>query len=774
MADTKVESTPVKPHKAPATCRREMEPPAQGLEPNANFRDTRLNKPTRTGKKKLAALAENVQILSAISAFISSPETSPYDLCVNALNAVLHEVHEAFPGSEEEELVCVDVHERTLRHHPHLRFTSRSDFAILPKSIADKLALENLAPAYHHIVSPGELKRNDNKDDGPKQCMTYLGLAGQALPHRVSLLGFSVWPGGYTLHWSSPSGVDCSEDFGWVNLMPLLEFAYTLHNPKKADRHLFYDDTITLSEGLLLRDPPEWDIKTEDTTYYNCKVVLVGEPWHRMTWIAKSPKSFIIKDQYRSDYCTFSEGELYETLHQAGHAPGFAATISYNQVKTRRKTIQVQVGGVSRTKTRMVLATTGDLVAKCENLIKFLKVMYDVLEGTPPTQLPDFIFLIFFYFPAHRHAVRRNVLHRDLSLANIMINAVHADGYPKKAPYDKIDRPRFINEVLSGNRDAGSEGLIIDLDNASKCNRGRKGKHNPLHARTGTPKYIARSVAVGEILHCNMAFQRMPELPQDAAHLYETAHAPAKDPLRTFKDDGTTHGRTFAMQRFQLYDDDPSALKNDFQHQPRHDAESVFWCILSFLLRALPTTAEGPSDDANNAKFNAIWKCFLDHCIPDESESDTRGGLLLSRQDWKKVLHPDISFVADLLDDLVKQVRPEYALLEPEPEQFNLHEAMQRLLLKYIVLWKDQDVKFHTTMSRNVITDSSKKPKPNIMLDGQLPSISLPTGTKRNAESANLDEGAEAPHAIDLDTDPVIIGNPKPSKKVKRARKLRK
>ncbi|KAJ8516433.1 hypothetical protein ONZ45_g6258 [Pleurotus djamor] len=755
MADTKVESTPVKPQKAPATCRREMEPPAQGLEPNANFRDTRLNKPTRTGKKKLAALAQNVQILAAISAFISSPDTSPYDLCVNALNAVLHEVHEAFPDSEEEELVCVDVHERTLRHHPHLRFTSRSDFAILPKSIADQLALEKLAPAYHHIVSPGELKRNDNKDDGPKQCMTYLGLAGQALPHRVSLLGFSVWPGGYTLHWSSPSGVACSEDFGWVNLIPLLEFAYTLHNPKKTDRHLFYDDTITLSEGLSLRDPPEWDIKTEDTTYYNCKVVLVGEPWHRMTWIAKSPNFHIIKDQYRSDHSTFSEGELYETLHQPGHAPGFAAMISCNQVKTRKKVIQVQVGGVSRTKTRIVLATTGDLVAKCENLIKFLKVMYDVLE-------------------AHRHAVRRNVLHRDLSLANIMINPVHVEGYPKKALYDQIDRPRFINEVLSGERDAGSEALIIDLDNACKCNRGRRDKHNPLHARTGTPKYIARSVAAGELLHCNILFAEMPQLPEDVAELYNAAYSPANEALRAFQDDDTTHRGNVNMKRCRAYDNNPSTLRRDFEHQPRHDAESVFWCILSFLLRALPTTAKGPEDDVNNAKFNAIWKCFLDHSIPEDSESDTRCGLLLKHQDWKKALHTDLSFVADLLDDLVKQVRPEYALLEPEPEQFNLHEAMQRLLLKYIVLWKDQDVKFHTTMSRNVITDSSKKPKPNIMLDGQLPSISVPTGSKRNAESASLDEGAEAPHAINLDTDPVIIGNPKPSKKAKRTRKLRK
>ncbi|KAJ8519591.1 hypothetical protein ONZ45_g3487 [Pleurotus djamor] len=757
MTDTKVESTPVKPHKAPATCRREMEPPAQGLEPNANFRDTRLNKPTRTGKKKLAALAQNVQILAAISAFISSPDTSPYDLCVNALNAVLHEVHEAFPDSEEEELVCVDVHERNLRHHPHLRFPSRSDFAILPKSIADKLALENLAPAYHHIVSPGELKRNDNKDDGPKQCMTYLGLAGQALPHRVSLLGFSVWPGGYTLHWSSPSGVDCSEDFGWVNLMPLLEFAYTLHNPKKADRHLFYDETITLSEGLSLRDPPEWDIKTEDTTYYNCKVVLVGEPWHRMTWIAKSRDFHIIKDQYRSDYSTFTEGELYETLHQAGHAPGFAAMISYDQVKTRRKTIQVQVGGVSRTKTRIVLATTGELVAKCKSLIKFLKVMYDVLE-------------------AHRHAVRRNVLHRDLSLANIMINAVHVEGYPKTALYDQIDRPRFINEVLSGERDAGSEALIIDLDNACKCNRGRKGKHNQLHQRTGTPKYIARSVAVGKVLHANMMFQEMPELPEDIASQYEDAYASADDPLRTLKDvGGTFHGSDFDMRRCRDRYRDASLLEADFHHQAFHDAESVFWCILSVLLRALPKAANGPDDDLHNSDFNDTWKFFLIHNIPNSSQQpDTRGGLLSTPPDWRMVLHPQLGFVSDLLDELVQQVFPEYTLLDPAPNEFHLHEAMQRLLFKYITLWKDKDVEFSPGTSRKVITNATSKPKINIMLDGQLPSVSFPTGTKRNAESANLDEGAEPPHAINLDTDPVIIGNPKPSKKVKRTRKLRK
>ncbi|KAJ8486907.1 hypothetical protein ONZ45_g14509 [Pleurotus djamor] len=685
MAHTNVQHTPVRAHKPYPTTRDQMEPPAEGLIPSDAFAKARLNRPAKKLRPAFAALLENVKIIRAVGAFQRETGTS-YKLGVDVINAALRAVYGEYLdfASKKDELVCIDVNERNLRYHPHQHFLSRADFVIIPKSVALQLKKEKLDPAYHHIVSAGELKRAKDNSKGPKQCMTYLGLASQALPHRVSLLGFSLSPRGYNLHWSSPSGVDCSEEYDWENLTPLLEFAYTLYCPPKAKLHQIFDNTISLSKGLSVRDPPKWDVKVGKYTYKRCEVRMVGQPWHRMSWIAETPKGFIIKDQYRSDCSTFTEGELYDTLHEAGYALGL------------------------------------------------LRVMFDVLE-------------------AHRHAVRHNVLHRDLSMANILIYPKTVSGTPEVEPFTGAKRPRFIKEVLDKKKLGQPEALIIDLDNACKCDRGEEHNPDPLHERTGTPKYIARSVSLGMILHLNSRFIPMPELPRELAECYESAYADAGDPLRTFKDsNGTTHGGRIDPDKADRYDFNVEDCRTDFEHRPRHDAESVFWCILAFLMRALPKETDGEESEAdiNKEKFQKQWESFRDHEIPDksflrDSRTDLLGGVV-----WSQVLHHKLAFVAPLIKDLIFQIRPEYTLLEPTPDPFHLHEAMQRILFKYMVLWKNEDVEFNTEEQRKIpVKENGKQETGEPALDGQLASISVPTCSKRTADIAQLEQRPLTPES---------------------------
>ncbi|KAJ8519580.1 hypothetical protein ONZ45_g3494 [Pleurotus djamor] len=721
-----------------------MEPPTSSLLANGSFTQTRLNRPSIELSEGFNALKTNIEIINAVEAFRKESKTA-YSLGVDVLNAVLHAVYgnvpqyfssashppldipAAFPSADGE-LVCIDVNSRKLRCHPYQHFNSRTDFAILPKSIADDLNALNLAPAYHHTVSLGELKILDDKKKGPKQCMTYLGIASQALPHRVSLLGHSIWSGGYTLHWSSPSGVDCSNEFGWDKLQPLLEYAYTLYHPPADKLHLFFDETVTLSDGLSLSDDPRWDVRVEGVEYKRCEVRMVGEPWHRMSWVVVTTENFVIKDQYRSDDSTFTEGELYETVHAAGFALGFADMVSYTPLESHGQPIQIEVDGVSRTKTRIVLATIGDPFSKCKDLQQLLRVSYDAIE-------------------AHRHAVTRDVLHRDLSMGNILINPKFART-PTKEQYQDSKRPRFINEVMNGVKNANPEALIIDLDNASKYKRPKDEEYN-LHERTGTPKYIARAVSLATVLFHNAAFAPMPTLPAHLKTQYEDAYEGSYDhPLRCFTDSKrTTHNGKLSMTRMAKYVNDPSKADADFKHRPRHDVESVFWCLLVFLIQVLPATAQSRDDDVNNEAYNTLWANFRDHEIPDDDVGgDSRAFVFMRRQKWPKILHEHIAFVAPLLDELVDQVSPEYALLKPSPDKFHLHEAVQRILFKYMDIWRDEKISFHTEVQRNTIIDPDHKPTNRRFDDGHLHNVSK-ASSKRKAAMANLPERPPSPKA---------------------------
>ncbi|KAJ8501525.1 hypothetical protein ONZ45_g12111 [Pleurotus djamor] len=713
-----VPPTPVKIQPRPATCRSDMNPPAEGLAPNPEFRQNHLN-----SCKGLEKLAKDSGILKAVKAVSKMAETS-YALPVKMMNKIYAAAHKLCPANTEE-LCFVDVPNVPLRHHPNGHFDSRPDFVSLSKSLYNKLKRKKIPIAWHHITNAAELKRRAEKAKGAGQCADYLGLANQALPNRVGILGVALSAAGYTLHWSTASGLESSEEFAWSDIMPLLEYAYTLYVPK--DRHLHYDDTVTLSGGLALDEPPKWDIVTHTTVYKCCTVKMVGEPWHRMSWIAvtSDAQPFIIKDQYRSDDFTFTEGELYDTLHKAGFALGFADCVEYFEVESHNKVITVGSDEQSRTKTRIILATSGSPLASVDGLHSLCKVMYDATE-------------------CHRYAVNNGVLHRDISMANILIN-------PKQArtrtslPYRGKNRPRFIDEVLHDDPNAESHALLIDLDNACKLERKEVPKAGSLHERTGTPKYIARSVAQGLVLKQANQFVPMPELPEHLAKRYEDAHTdppPSRsmnedeefddsekiptgnddqdsnvggspqpkdsndaeaqyvEPLRIFNDtEDTCHSGRIDTEKQKRYRADASLYKTGFHHHPRHDAESIFWVILVMLLRALPVKANGPKNDVNNDQFKQIWEAFDDHEI--SSWTDTRQ-VIFAVNGWDRVLHEELSFVAPVIEELIDQISPEYEFLKPAPDPLHLHEAIQRLLLKYLDQWKDRDVLFDPNHSRYV------------------------------------------------------------------------
>ena len=92
------------------------------------------------------------------------------------------------------------------------------------------------------------------------------------------------------------------------------------------------------------------------------------------------------------------------------------------------------------------------------------------------------------------------------------------------------------------------------------------------------------------------------------------------------------------------------------------------------------------------------WKAFKSHTIPDVDDTDGYydGRVLLfgnGKQEVRSAFLSKMQDVADLLYEMAKHVLPSYALMsKPPPHEDHLHEALQRLILEYLVAHKDNPI----------------------------------------------------------------------------------
>ena len=241
----------------------------------------------------------------------------------------------------------------------------------------------------------------------------------------------------------------------------------------------------------------------------------------------------------------------------------------------------------------------------------------------------------------------------------------------------------------------------------------------------GTPKYIARSVSLGKVLHHSGAYTAtpMPELTEEAKNLYIKVYG--EDRYNQYADKVTQVNPMaikYAKELPNFAKDFPELLiprrtihggrpreelkyvDIPFAHRPEHDVESVWWTMMSTLVRVHP--ANRPQEDFVPNALSSLWQHFSEHAIFANSSSldDTRGCIMeLNIRDWLKVFapFPEMEDLAHLLHDSARHVKSEYALWDPAPPHpDHLHEAVQRLILQYLVDHKDQDVKLTGDQTR--------------------------------------------------------------------------
>ncbi|KAI0657479.1 hypothetical protein C8Q70DRAFT_1107452 [Cubamyces menziesii] len=313
-----------------------------------------------------------------------------------------------------------------------------------------------------------------------------------------------------------------------------------------------------------------------------------------------------------------------------------------------------------------------------------LKAVYDVLE-------------------MHRTiASRREVLNRDMNIFNILMYPQRSPTYRRAKEMDNM--PLLIDAVLAGRSSdpdtpSTPRGLMIDFDHSALLGHA---KANPrihdairreLKHRIGTPTYIARAVTIATF-PCKLEhlyYLRMPTLDGKAKELYTQAYGQMRYDQYTDDLEGPTrHGGL--PRRDKLKDLQKIAKTMPVFHRWEYDAESVFWTMYAALLRAQPRNAEEVPDVVVSLNLKTVWGRLKAHTIPDApgelaSYNDSRQHLLGFDEDqFAAAFHPTMRDVAILLQRIAEQVSPTYALMDPPPPfEDHLHEAMQRLILEYLV-----------------------------------------------------------------------------------------
>ncbi|KEP49489.1 putative kinase domain protein [Rhizoctonia solani 123E] len=272
-------------------------------------------------------------------------------------------------------------------------------------------------------------------------------------------------------------------------------------------------------------------------------------------------------------------------------------------------------------------------------------------------------------------AVQRNlyrksqILHRNISDESIMFA-------PDTNEYRECNRKgyaevKFANQVLSKDRSVGPEPRcwVIGLGNGAdlKAERDR----GALTERTGTPKFIARSVSSGELLDKGLSSTDI-DIPPMEGTLAEY--------LRFMHTTEYQHGSRSSATQSEV----------EFSHRLFHDAESTFWVIAWTLARSVGEGSE--LKEKPHAHFRRFYHIIYRH-FPLPGDLDSRLGIgASSGRYWESVMHADLAMLAPMSGKMFRYIRPEWAY-QPGLNPEHVHEALMRLLLTEIVKLSDNDTR---------------------------------------------------------------------------------
>ncbi|QRV82347.1 hypothetical protein RhiJN_10362 [Ceratobasidium sp. AG-Ba] len=619
------------------------------------------------------------------------------------LNSVSKEVHTSRGDPSALGLVFRSYDPHTIKSH-HPGPGQKPDIVgiwdnldMLDSSTRPNSATSSLDPPFwHSVATVGEVKLNSHD---LYQAANYTRDLLRHHPELNAVLGFTTHRNSYRLIYHDASVVQTSEDFSWKTTPgPLYAFIRALY-----DRP-FQDPSMVLlgpNNGTT-----SWATKIGKDVYVTREArPEIGPGQRRFTNLVihlVSAMVLFIKDIWRDARRRYFEGELYRQAHSGQNLAGLMEVISYGYVLDqngeRITTTQHGFGPyeqppVSRFKMRLLTSDVGRPLERARTLGELLRVIYDACA-------------------VQRNLYRKcGILHRDISDGNIML-APDSNEYRERCASGYAET-KFINQVLSENTEEKPNPtcLVIDLGNGANL---RQGSSKVLTQRTGTPKFIARSISSGRLLdpyRYKIDQVQMPRLAGKALELYR---------------------RATGAEYEKYHDLTSSELEPDieFKHQLFHDAESTFWVLAWVLARSYKQGS--PLENSWKPPCQRFIDAMRDHC-PGSIAPDLRSILDTSVGDWKAVLHPDLADLASMLSQMHRYIYPEWATQKANPE--HTHEALMRLLLVEIVRIQEENADITLVIGGRALPPSSN---PSSRKSQSTPTLSLGLSCSRSHTRSSL------------------------------------
>ncbi|KAJ3491341.1 hypothetical protein NLI96_g784 [Meripilus lineatus] len=535
---------------------------------------------------------------------------------------------------------------------------------------------------FHDIVSIVMCGRDDSM--GIQEVAQFSRYLLKSQPDMAGTYGLSANLDYYQILWSDASGGIASPLYDWTKLAPLAAYVCSIYVPPR--HHVLLDSSITREINPWTERGMTWSIKNRRAvTYTGCKLLYSGDAWGRRTYVWKHTDDqgqiTIIKDAFHTISDQRLKSDLLSYSHRNGIYPGVVRFLFIgNQapspsLKTAPPSNGIQFRDSVKERIRLEMGSYGASLWEARSVKDVLMAIFDILE-------------------VHRGlCMEMGVLHRNISPWNIVMYPAHHPDTMKDKELTK-NPPLFISQILSRDKSNNGEdkasALLIDFDNAVKMtpDLGEKdmGKRTP---PTGTSMFVSRTVSLGSLRICESAkkYLRMPVLEGEVKELYEFAYG-AETYDRYCDTPDTIHGvkpvTEKELDRMLIgYTDRPA------RHKPHHDAESIFWVLLYVLIHAQPLER---SPEANLKRFWTVRSWFHSQTIGARKTIDARFPFFHHQSRPKFIrsyLDPKLAPLAGLISQLLIHINPEYDLFETPPPPEHLHEAMRRLLLKFIHSMKD-------------------------------------------------------------------------------------
>ena len=236
----------------------------------------------------------------------------------------------------------------------------------------------------------------------------------------------------------------------------MFAFVYRLYDPGDFADSSYVDMVPNLEEKFVTYTVRLNGIEGENSTAINdLRPIYATNPFGTRTHVLSNPTSnvmangkllTVLKEQMCRVETRFNEYDiLTNRVHGPGNVPGVVEAVCHEEITIPR-------GFCShRTKHRMGLRQAGTPITSITTLAQVLEVIFDILEGN--------LCYVIYILCAHSFAVlrylrfERHVLHRDISIGNVLYNPPSPTRAPPGGAKNKMRQPEdqslcFIRYLL--------------------------------------------------------------------------------------------------------------------------------------------------------------------------------------------------------------------------------------------------------------------------------------------------------------------------------------